>query len=74
MSDLEATLAELEVQHKDLAQSYESLQLEYATVKQELETLQGSYSKQESLCDGSGADLCQKRHVSNCPGTFDGNL
>jgi AP-1-like factor len=55
MSDLEARLAELEVQHNDLAQSYESLQLEYDTVKQELETLQGRYSKQESLSPGPGS-------------------
>jgi AP-1-like factor len=54
MRDLETILAELQIQHKDLTQSYESLQLEYATVKQELETLRDSYSysKQKSLSSG----------------------
>jgi AP-1-like transcription factor len=54
MTDLETILAELQVQHNDLTQSYESLQLQYATVKQELETLRDSYSssKQKSLSSG----------------------
>jgi AP-1-like factor len=71
MSDLEARLAKLKVQHNDLAQSYECLQLEYSTVKEELETLRGSYSKQESLSPDPGSyDLGSREWEETWVGDF----
>jgi hypothetical protein len=47
MRELEERLAELEGGYRDLAQSYESLQLAYSNAKQELEILRRGDIKPE---------------------------